>query len=90
VSSAGRVAYRVTGRVQGVGLRFFVARLGRGLGLAGGVRNEPDGAVVAEVEGGDAESREAFRRGLARGPAAARVERVEPVAAGAAPMDLEF
>lgn len=41
----------VTGRVQGVGFRDFVRRLATGMGVTGFVRNEPDGSVVAEVEG---------------------------------------
>jgi acylphosphatase len=90
VSAAARVGFRVTGRVQGVGFRWFVARLARGLGLTGGVRNTPDGAVVVEVAEADDERLAAFRSGLARGPASARVDRVEPVAAGGGPMDLEF
>jgi acylphosphatase len=90
VSAPGRVGFRVTGRVQGVGFRWFVARLARELGLAGGVRNTADGAVIVEVAGADGERLAALRRGLERGPAAARVDRVEPVAAAGGPMDLEF
>lgn len=85
--------FRVTGRVQGVGFRWYVVRLARGCGVAGAVRNDPDGAVTARAEGTD-ESLARFRAGLAQGPPAARVEAVEeaPVAPGAAAgrFDVEF
>ncbi|GMU66494.1 MAG: hypothetical protein AMXMBFR36_27680 [Acidobacteriota bacterium] len=69
-------SFRVTGRVQGVGFRAFVVRLAASVGVAGAVRNDADGAVTGFAEG-DRESLEQFRRGLERGPAYARVERVE-------------
>ena len=37
--------YIVRGRVQGVGFRWFVQREAQILGLAGWVRNNPDGSV---------------------------------------------
>lgn len=46
-----RKLVRVTGRVQGVGFRDYVRRLAAEMGLAGFVRNEDDGSVVAELEG---------------------------------------
>jgi acylphosphatase len=41
----------VTGKVQGVGYRYFVEQTAQELGLKGFVRNEPDGSVYIEVEG---------------------------------------
>lgn len=41
----------VSGMVQGVGYRFFVTRLAASLGLAGWVRNLPDGRVEITAEG---------------------------------------
>jgi acylphosphatase len=42
----------VTGRVQGVWFRAFVADAARRYGVAGFARNEPDGSVLVELEGG--------------------------------------
>ena len=48
-----RIRFVVTGRVQGVGFRWFVKAEARPLGLTGWVRNREDGAVEGEVEGRD-------------------------------------
>ena len=49
-----RVRAVVTGRVQGVGFRWFVRQEARRLGVAGWVRNLPDGTVEIETAGDDA------------------------------------
>ena len=67
-----RAAFRVTGRVQGVGFRWWVEAQAQALGLSGFVRNEPDGAVSGWAEG-EAGAMEAFRDRLAEGPSSARV-----------------
>ena len=41
----------VSGRVQGVGFRFFAERAARRTGVRGWVRNLPDGSVETVVEG---------------------------------------
>jgi acylphosphatase len=41
----------ITGRVQGVGFRFYTQRKARELGLAGWVRNCRDGSVEAVIQG---------------------------------------
>ena len=41
----------VRGRVQAVGFRVFVATRARSRGVAGWVRNRPDGTVEAVLEG---------------------------------------
>ncbi|HXX37251.1 MAG TPA: acylphosphatase [bacterium] len=46
-----RVRAFVSGRVQGVGFRDFTRREARRLGLAGYVRNLPDGRVEVLAEG---------------------------------------
>jgi len=48
-----RVRVTASGRVQGVFYRATCARLARGRGLAGYVRNLPDGRVEAVFEGPD-------------------------------------
>ena len=70
--------FRVTGVVQGVGFRYWTRRLGAELGLRGSVRNLPDGAVEVHVSGA-ADAIAHLERQLARGPAGARVDRVERV-----------
>lgn len=73
-------AYTVVGRVQGVGFRAFVRHTARELGLAGWVRNQPDGSVAIEAWG-DGEVLGRFEDRLRVGPPASRVERltVRPV-----------
>jgi acylphosphatase len=48
-----RVVALVSGHVQGVGYRWFVRGLASAAGLAGSVRNLPDGRVEVVVEGAD-------------------------------------
>jgi acylphosphatase len=70
-----RVHVIVTGEVQGVGFRFHAREQARVLGIAGWVRNRPDGTVEAEVEGESG----AVERMLAwfdHGPRGARVASV--------------
>jgi acylphosphatase len=73
--------FLVTGRVQGVGFRWFVERRARALGLAGWVRNLPDGSVEVAAAGDDA-ALDALRATLREGPSGARVMAVreEPLA----------
>jgi acylphosphatase len=68
--------FRVVGRVQGVGFRFFVQESASLDGIVGWVRNLPDGSVEVVVEG-DREAVTRFERHVRRGPAQARVEDVE-------------
>lgn len=73
-----RVARRfvVSGRVTGVGFRYFTQDVARREGLTGVVRNLPDGRVEAIAEG-DEESLTRFEMALRRGPSRARVDQVE-------------
>ncbi len=69
------VHLEVSGRVQGVGFRWFVREKGRALGLAGWVRNRPDGSVELAAAG-DTSALERLRLELKRGPRGAWVEEV--------------
>ena len=71
-----RSRFRVTGRVQGVGFRSWTGRTARALGLAGWVRNLPDGSVELEAQGSD-ERMDALREALWKGPMFAKVTEVE-------------
>jgi len=46
-----RERVRFVGRVQGVGFRYTCASIANRLGITGWVRNDPDGAVTAELQG---------------------------------------
>jgi acylphosphatase len=67
--------YVLSGRVQGVGFRYFTQDAARREGLNGYVMNRDDGSVEAVAEG-DAESLDRFERALRRGPSKSRVEQV--------------
>jgi len=68
--------FLVTGRVQGVGFRWFAHDAAGIEGLHGWVRNLADGSVEVVVEG-DRESVDRFEGAIRRGPSHARVEHVE-------------
>ena len=68
--------FLVSGRVQGVGYRFFAERVANQLGIQGYVKNLWDGSVEVYAIG-DAASLEELKRQLAEGPRSARVSGVE-------------
>lgn len=68
--------FRAHGLVQGVGFRWFVRVEARRRGLAGSVRNLPDGSVEVVVQGPESVIA-SLETALARGPAGARVDRLE-------------
>lgn len=72
----------VTGRVQGVGFRWYAREAAQRLGIKGWVRNRPDGTVEVAADG-PPESQEQFMTVLQRGPTGARVTRVERLVAPA-------
>ena len=67
---------RVTGRVQGVGFRWWIRSRADQLHLTGWVINDADERVVAVVAEGEAGDLDDLERHLWRGPSAARVEQV--------------
>lgn len=66
----------ISGRVQGVGFRYWVLIEAQKLGLKGWVRNLRDGRVEVEAEG-DEDSLQEFEQVLWRGPTLSRVDKVD-------------
>jgi len=66
----------IYGVVQNVSFRIYSKERAGELGLGGFVRNEKDGTVYIEVEGGEAELDE-FVQWCRKGPGLAMVEKVE-------------
>ncbi|MCB2223302.1 MAG: acylphosphatase [Actinobacteria bacterium] len=70
------VHFVVRGRVQGVAYRWSARQAAERLGVAGWVRNRPDGCVEGWAEGPQGPI-EGFTEWLQEGPRAARVDAVE-------------
>jgi len=68
--------YRIVGRVQGVGFRWFTWDAATREGVRGSVRNLPDGSVEAVAEG-EREALDRFGWTISRGPAGGRVDHVD-------------
>ena len=68
--------YLVSGRVQGVGFRWFVEREAHILGIAGWVRNNHDGTVEVMAQG-TRDQLAGLHSRLREGPRAARIDSVE-------------
>jgi acylphosphatase len=66
----------ISGRVQGVGFRYFAEAAASREGLHGLARNLPDGRVELVAEG-ESESMERFERAIRHGPPGARVDHVD-------------
>ena len=67
--------YRVRGRVQGVGYRYFISDAAERLGVKGFIRNLPDGDVEVHAEA-DAAALQLFKLELERGPRHAHVAEI--------------
>ena len=84
-----RRGFRVIGRVQGVGFRWWTMRAASALGLGGHVRNLPDGSVEVHAAGGAPQLAE-LERMLHEGPPGARVEAVRTILVDARTPTSEF
>ncbi|MHB2020503.1 MAG: acylphosphatase [Candidatus Xenobia bacterium] len=71
-----RLELRISGRVQGVGFRWFVQRRAERLPVSGYVRNLSDGRVEVVAEGPEVALQEMLRH-IRQGPPASRVDHVE-------------
>ena len=76
MGTARRVHLRIHGSVQGVSFRYYARQRAEALGLAGWIRNCPDGSVEASIQG-EREAVDEFVRWARRGPSMARVDRVD-------------
>lgn len=79
MSGTGAVRTVVSGRVQGVGFRYWTRRKAEALGLTGWVRNRHDGTVEALFTGPEAAVAEMLTA-IRRGPRLADVTGVEEFA----------
>lgn len=75
--TAERLTARITGRVQGVGFRWWLQRRAEDLGLVGWVMNAPDERSVELVAEGASERLAELEQLLRVGPPGASVEAVE-------------
>lgn len=71
-----QAGFRIHGRVQGVGFRWWTRRTADQLGIAGSVRNLPDGTVQVRAAG-PVDAMHEFESRLHRGPRSASVERLD-------------
>ena len=71
-----RIIIKVYGRVQGVFFRYTTRKVARKLGLAGIVKNMPDGSVYIEAEGTEDQLLELLEFAK-KGPTYAKVEEVK-------------
>ena len=69
----------VSGRVQGVGFRWFVVERARELGLSGWVRNRPDGKVEIAASG-SAAALVQLESAVGSGPSGAKVQNITRLA----------
>jgi acylphosphatase len=72
-----RLTARITGRVQGVGFRWWARSRAEALQLTGWVSNDSDGRSVTVVAEGEPDRLDELERLLRIGPSSARVERVD-------------
>lgn len=87
-----RMAARITGRVQGVGFRWWARTRAEALGLTGWVMNDDEERSVSLVAEGPADRLDLFEQQLRAGPPSARVDEVdvrrEPASGGFARFEI--
>ena len=71
-----RLHIYVSGRVQGVGFRYYTQKMANKLGIKGWVRNCPDGRVELEAEAEQFELNK-FKNRLEEGPSLSRVDELK-------------
>ncbi len=76
MASREAMEFRVRGRVQGVGFRYYTRHAASLYGITGWVRNEPDGSVLVRAEG-TPDQLQKMKEFLEEGPRYARVAHVE-------------
>ena len=78
--------FRVQGRVQGVGFRWWTRSIAREIGVSGSVRNLPDGSVEVRASGTD-DALARLRAKLESGPSGAEVSLIEEQLASDVPSE---
>jgi acylphosphatase len=76
-SDVERLTATVTGRVQGVGFRWWVRSIADRMGLSGWVQNGSDERSVDLVAEGPSSALDELERLIRRGPDGANVDRVD-------------
>jgi acylphosphatase len=71
-----RLHIHVSGRVQGVGFRYFTSNHAKALGLSGWVRNMASGSVEIEVQGNQ-DALHSFKLEIEEGPSFGRVDELK-------------
>jgi acylphosphatase len=75
--TAERLTARITGRVQGVGFRFWARRQAEALGVSGWVMNADEERAVEFVAEGESEALDEMERRMRKGPPGAIVESMD-------------
>ena len=83
------VRFRVFGRVQGVGYRWWTDREATGLGVTGSVRNLEDGSVEV-IAYGNPDQMDRLEKALRRGPPMSEVERIDRTSLTASDVPADF
>jgi acylphosphatase len=75
--TAERLTARITGRVQGVGFRFWARRQAEALSVSGWVMNADEERAVEFVAEGESEALDEMERRMRKGPPGAIVESMD-------------